>query len=173
MKTVKKILLWTEYSALAGVLVMAGMLMLGMFKYEHLKLFLSLLSLLISVFIFLNCADDRSGKYRKLFNFIGWLAFLSGMLSLLMINEILKIDQYWNYLNMFLVLGLYASQLSILFESKGMMRWKQLNFLFAILSFVFLELAIGGFPLSFLVLFLALGLNLLTGAVIIIGEKKK
>ena len=172
MKWVKKILLWTEYASLAGVLVMAVMMLLGKFKYEHLKLFLSCLSLLISVFIFLNCADDRSGKYRKLFNAIGWFAFLSGILSLMMINEMLKIDQYWNYLNMFLVLGLYVSQLSILQESKGMDRIKQLNFIFAIISFVILELAIGGFPLSFMILFGTMALNLLTAVVIVIGTRK-
>lgn len=172
MKLVKKILLWIEYGSLAGVLVMAAMMIFGKFRYEHLKLFLSCLSLLISVFVFLNCADDRSGRYRKLFNTIGWFAFLSGILSLMMINEMLKIDQYWNYLNMFLVLGLYGSQLSILQESNGMDRIKQLNFIFALVSFVILELAIGGFPLSFMILFGAMALNLFTAVVIVLGTRK-
>lgn len=172
MKWLKKILLWVEYAALAGVLVLAAMLLLGKFRYEHLKLFLSCLSLLISVFIFLNCADDRSGKYRKLFNAIGWFAFLSGILSLMMINELIKIDQYWNYLNMFLVLGLFVSQLSILQESKGMNLLKQINFILAVLSFVLLESAIAGFPFMFMVLFPALGLNLITGAVIVLRTGK-
>jgi len=172
MKWLKKILLWFEYLSLAGILVMFVMMISGKFNYNHLKLFLSCLSLLISVFIFMNCADDRSGKYRKLFNAIGWFAFLSGILSLLMINEWLKIDQYWNYLNMFLVLGLYVSQLSILYETKGMNLVRHANFIFALISFVLLELAIGGFPLSFMVLFVAMALNLITAVSIVIGTGK-
>jgi hypothetical protein len=100
---------------------------------------------------------------EKLFRYIGWAVLLSGVALILLVYESISPDGLWPWLNSILVLGLFTSQLSEVNEMKKKNDVLVLiHFLVSLAAFVLLIMTIMGTPVSFVILFTLLGLNLAT-----------
>lgn len=161
-----------EYLSIAGILVMVVLFFTGNFGFSNIKTALTVLDILITVFIFLNCTDDHKTPFEKVFRFIGWLVLLTGILLVFVIHEKISPVDYWSWMNTVLVLGLFAAQLSEINEMKRTGNFiTLLNFLVVLLSFVLMVYVIHGHALNFIFLFSVLGLNLvLTVGTILTGK---
>ncbi len=164
MQAIRSFFRILEYLAIGGIVIMSILFFTGHLDFiSNLKLFLSAVSLLITLFIFLNCTDDYKTPFEKVYRFIGWLVLLGGIAMIMMIYESIKPEGIWPWLNTLLVLGLFAAQLSEINEMKRSNDVLRLiNFVVALSAFVLLVMTIHGNPVSFLLLFILIGLNLLT-----------
>lgn len=174
MHLFRQLLKLVEYISIAAILVILIMFFTGNIGYKNIKTVLTIFDVLVTVFIFLNCTDDHRTPFENLFKLIGWIVLLVGILLIFVIHEYVSPSDYWSWINTVLVLGLFAAQLS---EINEMKRTKNvlamLNFLVVLISFTMLVFVIHGNPLSFVVLFSVLGLNLvLTIATVTTGKLK-
>ena len=172
MKLLRRIFYLSEILTVIVILVMLYMFYSGSLGYNHIKLFLSITSFFLVVFIFLNCTDDYKTPLEKLFRFIGWAVLLSGLGLIILLYEGISPDGFWPWLNTIIVLGLFTAQLSEINEMKKKSDLLVLtHFLVSIAAFVMLFLTIMGNPVSFTLLFAILGLNFITMMIVVLNGK--
>lgn len=174
MRLIRQILTFVEYLSIAGILILIIMFFTGSLGYGNIKTVLTVVDILVTVFIFLNCTDDYKTPFEKLFRFIGWLVLLVGIFLIFVIHEGIGAGDYWSWLNTILILGLFAAQLSEINEMKRTSNiLSLLNFIVVLVSFTLLMFVIHGNPMNFILLFSFLGLNLiLTLGTVFTGKLK-
>ncbi|HAA01511.1 MAG: hypothetical protein ACK40M_03260 [Flavobacteriales bacterium] len=163
MQSIRKFFRLLEYASITGILIMALLFFTGHLSFSWLKFFVALFDVLVVLFIFLNCTDDYKTPFEKLFRLIGWLVLLTGIVLIFVIYESVRPDAYWHWFNTILVTGLFAAQLSEINELKRSNDvLKLLNLVVTLGAYTVLIMTIHGFPMNFVLLFILLGVNMLT-----------